>query len=165
MDLRGGLSEAYHTYAETRANSEAERFALNAVKCWVDALTERLAKPKATLGKIYLSGPMRGIPEFNFPAFKAKALALREEGWEVFSPAEADIKAWGEDRSKDHPEGKETNDPGMTAAECMARDCEFITTKATAMYMMKGWEKSTGAQAEWALARAIGLPVMYEGDE
>jgi hypothetical protein len=114
---------------------------------------------------VYLSGPMRGIPEFNFPAFKRKAEELRNRGWDVFSPAEADIAAWGVDKSKDHPDGKETDEPGMTAAECMARDCKFICEQATKMYMMKGWERSTGAQAEWALARAINLPVIYEGDE
>ena len=29
---------------------------------------------------VYISGPMTGLPEFNYPAFFAKAAELRAEG-------------------------------------------------------------------------------------
>jgi len=47
---------------------------------------------------IYLSGPMSGLPGFNFPAFHAAAAKLRADGFTVLNPAETDngdtSKAW-----------------------------------------------------------------------
>jgi hypothetical protein len=41
--------------------------------------------------KIYLSGPMTGLPDLNFPAFNAAASALRAKGLNVINPAEINI--------------------------------------------------------------------------
>jgi hypothetical protein len=37
---------------------------------------------------VYISGPMRGYPNFNFDAFHEAAARWRAAGWEVISPAE-----------------------------------------------------------------------------
>lgn len=39
---------------------------------------------------VYLSGPMTNLPQFNVPLFDAIAASLREQGWDVISPAELD---------------------------------------------------------------------------
>ena len=36
--------------------------------------------------KVYLAGPMRGLPRYNFDAFDRAAKYLREDGYAVFSP-------------------------------------------------------------------------------
>jgi hypothetical protein len=37
--------------------------------------------------KIYLAGPMTGLPELNYPAFFEAAKALEAKGYEVVNPA------------------------------------------------------------------------------
>ena len=38
--------------------------------------------------RIYLAGPMTGLPDHNFPAFRAAAEGLQQAGWEVVNPAD-----------------------------------------------------------------------------
>jgi hypothetical protein len=112
--------------------------------------------------KIYVAGPMRGIPEFNFPAFHAATARLRGEGHTVFNPAERDIEHHGVDISK----GNEAGDEAIAAAvhgfnlrEALKDDLEFICLHADAVAVLPGWENSKGAQAEVATAYALGLQV------
>lgn len=46
--------------------------------------------------RIYISGPMTGLPDFNFPAFHDAAARLRERGHEVANPAEINSEAGGD---------------------------------------------------------------------
>lgn len=110
--------------------------------------------------KVYLSGPMRGIPDFNFPAFDVAAAYLRSHGHEVFNPAE-------KDREHD-PSGKswksQTGD--ITAAEktglfdrrkAIRADLDYIIDQADAIALLPGWDQSKGANAELWLARFLDL--------
>ena len=118
--------------------------------------------------KIYLAGPMRGYPEFNFPAFREATNMLRSYGHEVFSPAEADDIEFGKDVSKGNATGDEekaAREVGLTGLalkrNVFGRDTAYICQHAEAIAMLPGWEHSRGAQAEWALARALGLEIIY----
>lgn len=114
--------------------------------------------------KIYLAGPMRGVPEFNFPTFHSMAAKLRAQGHEVFSPAERDIAHHGVDISKDNASGDETlaaQQHGFSLRDALADDCEFICRHADAIALLPGWERSKGAKAERALAIALGHQVIY----
>ena len=115
--------------------------------------------------KAFISGPMRKRVLFNFPAFDAAAKDLREQGYEVISPADMD-RARGFDPSTlpaDHdwstiPEGMDLKAiilEGLTAlSEC---DC---------VVLLPWWRVSLGSVVEVALARFLGLQIMiYESPE
>lgn len=116
--------------------------------------------------KIYLAGPMRGIPSFNFPAFDYAAAKLRDRGFEVFSPAERDREAYGAE-IENNPTGDEgqVSNTACTIRDCMAVDCDWIARNAEAIALLPGWEGSSGALAELALSKALGLTVIVLGKE
>lgn len=115
--------------------------------------------------KLYIAGPMRGYPQFNFPAFFTAESQLTSLGHEVFNPARADNDKFGVDVGALSPEGDEAKlgaQTGFTVRDALNRDMEWITKHADGIYMLKGWEKSAGAFAEWAMARGIGIEIFYE---
>ncbi len=113
--------------------------------------------------KIYVAGPMTGIPYFNYPAFHAAAARLRDEGHDVFNPAERDMERHGTDISA----GNAAGCVAMAAAEhgfdrrvALHEDLTFICREADAIALLPGWERSSGARAEHATALALGLEVV-----
>ena len=118
--------------------------------------------------KIYLAGPMRGYPEFNFPAFRAAAAKLRAEGHDVINPAERDTERHGTDISK----GNKTGDIAEAAAQhgfslrvALGEDLDWICEHADGIALLPGWEQSSGANAEWATAKALSLHIRYLGKD
>jgi hypothetical protein len=110
--------------------------------------------------RVYIAGPMRGIAEFNFPAFHAAAANLRAAGYEVFSPAEKDIEHHGADISDGNDTGcleQASMQHGFSLRRALGDDTKWICEKADVVAVLPGWENSKGAQAEVALARALGL--------
>ncbi len=108
--------------------------------------------------KIYLSGPMSGYDNYNFPAFDYAADKLRAEGHIVFSPADND-RTYGltGETGKPFP-------PGITARTLLKDDCSWICDHAEMVVMLPvGWEKSPGANCERFLAKAIGMLVAELG--
>lgn len=95
--------------------------------------------------KVYLSGPMTGHPDYNYPAFHERAAEWRAKGWDVFSPAE------------EPPGYTEENRPTYLRNDFRALlDCDAIA-------VLPGWQQSEGASLEVAIARALRLPVFDAG--
>jgi len=101
--------------------------------------------------KVYLAGPMSGIPQFNFPAFFAAAEQLRAVGFEVVSPAEIDNE---EDkgaalRSPDGQSVKRTDGVSKTWGDFLARDVKLLAdTGIQGIVFLPNWQNSKGAKLE-----------------
>jgi Domain of unknown function (DUF6378)/Domain of unknown function (DUF4406) len=105
--------------------------------------------------KVYLAGPMRGYPEFNFPAFYRAAKVLRELEYEVLSPAEHDL-ALGFNPSENSLEGFD-----MQAS--MEWDLRAVLD-SEAVVLLPGWRESTGVGVEVVVAKAVGRELLeYPG--
>lgn len=108
---------------------------------------------------IYIAGPMRGIPYYNFPAFDAAELKLTMEGWRVISPAAMD-RDHGFDAMALPADSDWSKVPdGFDFLACVDRDLEALR-RCHAVYMLPGWEGSKGALAEKAVAEWLGLEIL-----
>lgn len=100
--------------------------------------------------KIYIAGPMTGIPEHNFPAFNEAATLIRALGHEIINPAEMD----GPDF--DH------NNPAPWQAY-LKRDLVLLVN-CDAIYLLPGWDSSRGAGLEYQVAITLGLKAYHNID-
>jgi hypothetical protein len=91
--------------------------------------------------RIYLSGPMTGVPDFNYPAFHAAAATLRRMDYSVFNPAESFA--------------------GRTdlPRETYLREDVAALANCDVVVLLPGWRSSRGATLEAAIAEACGLAV------
>lgn len=90
--------------------------------------------------RIYIAGPMSGIPDLNFPLFHAEAARIRALGYEVVNPAEINA------------------DPNAIWRECMNADITELV-KCDAIALLPAWFKSRGARLEHHIADALGMVV------
>ena len=112
------------------------------------------------MSRVYLAGPMRGIPYFNFPAFFDAERKLKASGHEIFNPARRDIKKHGNKITNKAGSLTLAEKKGFSLRKALADDTAYICLKADAIAMLPGWRKSKGAKAEYALALALGLEII-----
>jgi len=99
--------------------------------------------------RVYIAGPMRNFPLYNFPKFHEAAAFLRERGHDVFSPAERDLQD-GFDPEIDKP---------LPLTYYMKIDIPAVCD-SDAVVVLPGWQDSDGANMEVFVALGCGLPVL-----
>lgn len=109
--------------------------------------------------RVYIAGPMRGITEFNFPAFHEAERVLTEQGWDVVSPARHDEA--GGFTAEALTGNEDLAALGFDLTKTLLWDLEQVAA-TDAIYLLKGHENSSGARAELALALALGKEVLYQ---
>ena len=89
--------------------------------------------------RVYLCGPMTGMPLLNYPAFNELASELRAHGLEVMNPAE-------------NPE------PPCRSWKGYMRMSLKQIADADLIVVLAGWPASKGATLEISTARGLGVP-------
>jgi len=109
--------------------------------------------------KVYIAGPMSGIPAFNIPAFDEAARVLRDRGFDVVSPAEIDGPITRQVLLAS-PEGSHDDLPQEESwSYYLSRDfCILADDGIEAIVTLPGWEKSRGARLEVLMGKELGIP-------
>jgi hypothetical protein len=103
---------------------------------------ERLTTaPMPARPRVYLSGPMTGLPELNFPAFRAAAARLRAAGYDAVNPAEINP------------------DPAADWHQCLRKDMAALAG-CDVLALLPGWPTSQGAHLELHVAHRLGLRIV-----
>ena len=99
-----------------------------------------LLSVKAGQRLFYLSGPMTGLKDYNYPAFEEAKKTLEEQHHYVLSPHEVSIQSSWEAYMK----------------IALIRLCY-----CTDICMLPGWENSRGAALEHTIAKELAMPIYY----
>lgn len=97
-----------------------------------------LTSAPVTMQRIYLSGPMTGLPEFNYPAFHAEAARLRALGYHVENPAE---------------------NPSQDSWEAYMAVCIPQMATCDTIALLPGWSESRGSLRERQEAVRLGMTI------
>lgn len=98
-------------------------------------------KRPARVLTIYVSGPMSGKLQHNFPAFNQATEHLRNLGHTVINPAEINTE------------------PGTPWSDCMRNDIREMMVCDT-VAVLPGWQESKGASLEVYIGKALGMNIL-----
>jgi hypothetical protein len=88
--------------------------------------------------RIFIAGPMSGLPDDNYPAFNLAEEQLRAKGYDVENPAKNQHRDTWED---------------------YLRDSITQMLRCDAVAVLPGWSGSKGANLELSVAYSLNMPV------
>lgn len=94
----------------------------------------------APVTKLYISGPMTGLPDFNKPAFWEAGRKLGLAGYQVWNPADLGLGA-------------------ETRYELALREAIKQMMNAEGVALLPRWQGSRGARIEADLAQQLAMPI------
>lgn len=103
--------------------------------------------------RVFISGPMTGYDDFNYPAFHKAARLLRAQYQMPLSPAHHEIT--GEELDPPTPDEAQSWEYYMRRSIRIMLSCE-------AVYMLAGWEDSRGARFEHHIAKQLNMTIHYQ---
>ena len=141
--LRLELQTQLADYKDACTKAETRAVPASTGMHWTENEPVRL--PASRAGRVYMAGPMTGLPELNFPAFNQEAERLRAEGLQVLNPADHGIV------------------DGADWADYLRHDIAGLSS-CERIHLLRGWTKSKGACLEMTIAKALGMTVTYQVD-
>lgn len=96
--------------------------------------------------RVYISGPVTGMPDDNWEMFAAAERMLKSRGYEVTNPLAEALISLG---------------PGRSHEDYMAFDLPLLA-ECDAIFLLPGWEASEGAVEEYFESRRRGITILHE---
>jgi len=91
--------------------------------------------------RLYIAGPMSGLPDYNYPAFFAAERDLIAAGFDTLNPARDE----GRDGCKEWADFMRASLRDLADADGIA--------------LLPGWQNSRGAAMEYRIGHDLGIPV------
>lgn len=93
------------------------------------------------MAKVYIAGPITGVPDYRIK-FAAAAAELRRKDHIVFNPATM---------------------PAGLPGEAYMPICYAMMDACDAVSFLSGWQRSLGANLEMEYARAKSMKIIFQG--
>lgn len=104
-------------------------------------IIKTLSKHAVSIMKVYIAGPMSGLPAFNRHAFFQAEKEIIAAGDIAINPA--------------------VLPDGLSEADYMSISLSMLQCADT-IYLLSEWRTSAGARAEYALAEKLGIEILFQ---